>query len=47
MSVIYIMVPIGLVMGIAFLVCFVWMAKSDQYEDLESPAYRILNDEEK
>lgn len=46
MNIIYFLVPAALLLGLAFLVAFVWVVKSDQYEDLETPALRILMDEE-
>lgn len=45
MSILYLMVPMSLVLGALFVGAFVWMARSDQYEDLETPASRILLEE--
>jgi cbb3-type cytochrome oxidase maturation protein len=42
MSVIELMVPIALLLGLGFLGAFAWVAASGQYDDLETPAHRIL-----
>ncbi|WP_430462129.1 cbb3-type cytochrome oxidase assembly protein CcoS [Thalassolituus sp. LLYu03] len=46
MDVIYALVPLSiLLIGIAVLVFF-WAVKSGQFEDMESPAHRILFDDD-
>lgn len=46
MSVIFILLPLALLfVGIA-LAWFVWAVRSGQFEDLETPAVRILFDDE-
>ncbi len=46
MDIIYVLVPLSLLLiGIAVLVFF-WAVKSGQFEDMESPAHRILFDDE-
>ncbi len=47
MSIIYFLVPAALGLGAIFLFGFIWMVRTGQYEDLETPAIRILIDEEK
>jgi cbb3-type cytochrome oxidase maturation protein len=42
MSAIYLMLPIALLMGLGFLVAFVRAASQGQYDDLDTPAHRIL-----
>lgn len=42
MSIIWFMLPIALFLGFGFLGAFIWMASSGQYDDLETPAHRIL-----
>ncbi len=44
MSVIIILVLIGVVVAGGFLVAFIWAVKSGQYDDIHSPAVRILYD---
>ncbi len=46
MSLIFISIPIGLVLvGIAVW-AFFWAVRSGQYDDLDSPAYSVLSDED-
>lgn len=46
MDIIYALVPLSLILiGIAVLVFF-WAVRSGQFEDLESPAHRILFDDD-
>ncbi len=47
MEIIWFLVPAALLMGFGFLMIFIWAAKSGQFEDLETPAVRILFDEKK
>lgn len=42
LSVLYLMIPISLLLGVGFLAGFIWATKKGQYEDLENPAIRIL-----
>ncbi len=46
MSILYLLVPLGvLLMGVAVW-AFLWAVKSGQYDDMEGPAYRILMDDD-
>ena len=45
MSILYFMIPIALVLGLSFVGLFIWNVNDEQYEDLDTPAVRILNDE--
>ncbi len=47
MIIVYALVPFALLMGLGFLWIFVWNARSGQYEDLITPAIRILIEEKK
>jgi cbb3-type cytochrome oxidase maturation protein len=40
------MIPLSLLLGIGFVSAFFWATKYDQFEDLETPAHRILDDTE-
>ena len=42
MSVLALLIPLALGLGLFFLVVFVLSVRSGQYDDLETPAYRIL-----
>jgi cbb3-type cytochrome oxidase maturation protein len=45
MSVLYIAIPVALVVALIAVVAFVAQVKSGQYDDLETPAHRILFDD--
>lgn len=46
MSVIYIVVPLALLVVGAAVAAFVWAANRGQFDDLETPAVRMLHDDE-
>ena len=46
MNALIILIPAALVLGLAALAAFLWSMKSDQYEDMEGAAWRILADDE-
>lgn len=46
MTIIFVMIPLGLLLlGVAVL-AFFWAVRSGQFDDLESPATRILMDDD-
>jgi cbb3-type cytochrome oxidase maturation protein len=47
MSVIYLVLPLALLIVAAAVGAFIWSAKSGQFDDLETPAVRMLHDESK
>ncbi len=42
MSILYLLVPIALFLGAAFVAAFAWGAAKGQFDDLKTPAHRIL-----
>jgi cbb3-type cytochrome oxidase maturation protein len=46
MEVVFVLIPISLLIVIVAIWAFVWSVRTDQYEDLEKEAFRILYDEE-
>jgi cbb3-type cytochrome oxidase maturation protein len=44
MSVIYLVLPLALIIVGGAVLAFVWSAKNGQYDDLETPAVRVLHD---
>ncbi len=46
MSTLYIVLPIALVIAAAAVIAFIWAARSGQFDDLETPASRVLFDDE-
>lgn len=45
MSAMAVLIAIGIVMGIAGLVAFLWSLWTGQYEDIDGAAQRILDDD--
>lgn len=43
MNILFLMIPLSLLLGIGFVGAFIWAAKQGQFDDLETPAHRILN----
>lgn len=46
MSVLWIVLPIALVMAGAAVAAFLWVVRSGQYDDLDSPPWRVVLDED-
>ena len=46
-NIIFILIPLGLVLLIAAVWAFFWAIKNDQFDDLDSPAWRILLDDDR
>jgi len=46
MNILYLLVGVSLLAALFFLGLFVWAVKSGQYEDMFSPAVRILFDDD-
>ena len=46
MDVIYGLIPLMIILGLAMVIIFFWTVKSGQYEDLEGDANRILMDDD-
>lgn len=42
MEIIIILLPLAIFLGAAFVAAFIWAATRGQYDDLETPRYRIL-----
>lgn len=47
MNIIYFMLPLALVLGALFVGLFIWATNNGQYDDLETPATRMLVDDDK
>ncbi len=45
MSVMYILLPVALLLAGAALLVFIWAARAGQFDDLETPALRILHED--
>lgn len=46
MEILIILLPLALSLGFLFLMAFIWSARKGQYDDLETPRYRILLDDQ-
>ncbi len=47
MSAIYLLLPLGLLMTAAAVAAFVWAVRGGQLDDLDTPAVRVLFDDER
>lgn len=46
MSVIYVVLPLAILIAAAAVVAFAWAARKGQFDDLETPAHRMLIDDD-
>ena len=46
MSAVFIALPFALLLALLFLAMFIWSVRSGQMDDLETPAHRILGEDE-
>ena len=46
MTIILLLIPIALALGLLGLGAFIWSVRTGQYRDIEGDAYRIFGDEE-
>lgn len=47
MNLLLILLPLSLLLGFGFLAAFIWAAQEGQMDDLDTPAHRILFDDER
>lgn len=45
MSVLFLMIPMALILGFGFVYAFMWATSKGQFDDMETPALRILADD--
>jgi len=46
MSILFILLPVATALAAVAVAAFVWSAKTGQMDDLDTPAIRILHDDE-
>ncbi|GAP69101.1 cytochrome oxidase maturation protein, cbb3-type [Bacteroidales bacterium 6E] len=46
MNIFYLLIGASLLVALVFLAAFIWAVKSGQYDDNETPPYRILFDDD-
>ncbi len=47
MSYLVLLIPVAILMGVCGLGAFIWTLRSDQYDDLDGAAERILLEDER
>jgi cbb3-type cytochrome oxidase maturation protein len=45
MNILIILIPLALLLGSTFLAYFLWANRTGQFDDLDTPAIKILNDD--
>ena len=45
MTILYVIIPIAIILVSFFVVFFLWAVKTEQFDDLETPAHRMLIDD--
>ncbi|MBI1373292.1 MAG: cbb3-type cytochrome oxidase assembly protein CcoS [Phycisphaera sp.] len=46
MSVLYIALPVAILLAAAAVAGFIWATRGGQFDDLDTPAYRVLHDDD-
>jgi cbb3-type cytochrome oxidase maturation protein len=46
MNIIFVLIPLALVLLVAAVAAFFWAVRNNQFDDLDSPATRILFDDD-
>jgi cbb3-type cytochrome oxidase maturation protein len=44
-SVLFVLVPVALLLVVVFVAAYAWSSRSGQFDDLTTPAMRVLHDE--
>lgn len=47
MTIIYVLIPLGLLLLAVAVWAFFWAVRNGQFDDLETPAWRILMDDDR
>lgn len=47
MSILYLLIPLGLILLAIGIAAFFWATRSGQFDDLESPAWSVVMDDDK
>ncbi len=45
MTILYVIIPIAIILTSFFVFTFIWAVKKEQFDDLETPAHKILIDD--
>jgi cbb3-type cytochrome oxidase maturation protein len=46
MAVIYLLLPVAVILGLAFVVMFIWATRDGQFDDIKTPQIRVLFDDD-
>jgi cbb3-type cytochrome oxidase maturation protein len=46
MNIIYVLIPLSLILMLLAIAFFFWAVKNDQFDDLDTPALDVLDDDE-
>jgi cbb3-type cytochrome oxidase maturation protein len=46
MEILLMMIPISFILSLGFLFSFIWSIRHDQWQDVQTPAHRILFDDQ-
>jgi cbb3-type cytochrome oxidase maturation protein len=46
MDILYLLIPLSVVLAFAIGAAFLWSVRSGQFDDLEGPSHRILQDDD-
>ncbi|UCF67692.1 MAG: cbb3-type cytochrome oxidase assembly protein CcoS [Acidobacteriota bacterium] len=46
MSVLFIVFPLAILLAVVAVIAFIWAVRTGQYDDTDTPAMRILHDDE-
>ena len=47
MDILYVLIPLSVGLALVIGACFWWASASGQFDDLEGPAHRILDDDDR
>ena len=47
MSTLYVLIPLGLLLLVAAVAAFFWAVGSGQFDDMDTPAWRVVMDDER
>ena len=45
MNIVFVLLPLSIGLGLVFLVAYLWSARTGQFDDLDTPAVRIIADD--
>ena len=45
MNIIFVLLPLSVFLGMFFLAAYIWSVRNKQFEDLDTPAVRVLTED--